>query len=93
MPGQGRPWRRMQAEFREACKKAKEPCWLCQGAKGPINYWAKAGDPQSFTADHITPTSLGGDEVRLANLRAAHHGCNSSRGNTTRGMFPTSRQW
>jgi len=83
----------MQAKFREDCKAIKAPCWLCKGDKGPINYWAKAGTPQSFAADHVTPTSLGGDAVRLSNLRPSHFGCNSSRGNTTRGQFPTSRQW
>lgn len=80
----------MQAEFREQCKAAKLPCWLCGNS---INYWAKAGDPKSFTADHVTPTSLGGEEVRLANLKPACWSCNSSRGNGTRGQFPTSRQW
>jgi 5-methylcytosine-specific restriction endonuclease McrA len=93
MPAQGRPWRTMQAKYREDCKQLKLPCWICNGDKGPINYWAKAGEPSSFTADHVAPTSLGGDKVRLENLKPAHHGCNSSRGNTTRGMFPTSRQW
>ena len=40
----------------------------------------KHPDPWSASIDHITPLSLGGDDTR-DNVRAAHFGCNSSRGN------------
>ena len=89
MPAQGRPWRRERGYFREKCKAANTPCWICLK---PIEWYAKASTPMSFSADHVTPTSLGGADTQ-DNLRAAHFGCNSSRGNTTRGMFPTARQW
>lgn len=93
MPASGRPWRTLRTQFREQSKKNKTGCWICEGSKGPIDYYAPASTPLSFAADHATPTSLGGEAVRLENLRASHFGCNSSRGNTTRGQFPTSRQW
>jgi 5-methylcytosine-specific restriction endonuclease McrA len=35
--------------------------------------------PGADTADHLTPRSKGGPDT-LANLRPAHHGCNSARG-------------
>lgn len=40
----------------------------------------------AFSADHIIPKSLGGSDER-SNLRPAHYGCNSARGNgKTRGL-------
>lgn len=56
------------------------------------------------TADHIIPRSKGGRDC-LANLRPAHHGCNSARGSMwlhewfaahplpTRPTLPPSRRW
>jgi 5-methylcytosine-specific restriction endonuclease McrA len=35
--------------------------------------------PGADTADHLTPRARGGLDT-LANLRPAHHGCNSKRG-------------
>jgi hypothetical protein len=43
-------------------------CWLC-------------GSMGARTADHVIPRSTGGGD-ELANLRPAHRGCNSQRGNT-----------
>jgi 5-methylcytosine-specific restriction endonuclease McrA len=93
MPAKGRTWEVVRTQFREECKANNEPCWLC---KEPINYYAPSRSTRSFSADHVVPTSLPGGQqqaLRKANLRASHYGCNSSRGNTTRGEFPTSRQW
>jgi 5-methylcytosine-specific restriction endonuclease McrA len=56
------------------------------------------------SADHLTPRSRGGLDT-LANLRPAHHGCNSARGVLSlaewfarhpaprRDPLPPSRQW
>jgi 5-methylcytosine-specific restriction endonuclease McrA len=93
MPARGDTWDRERKAFKDECKRANTPCWICRGSKGPIQYDARPRTPQSFTVDHVTPTSLGGDPLRRANFKAAHYGCNSSRGNTTRGQFPTSRKW
>lgn len=38
-------------------------------------------DPWSGSADMITPKSLGGSDMDINNLRAAHVSCNSARGN------------
>lgn len=40
-------------------------------------------DPWSGSADMILPKSLGGDDMDINNLRAAHISCNSARGNGT----------
>jgi len=93
MPADGRPWRRVSGAFKAKCASENLPCWLCKGSKGPINYKAAATEPLSYTTDHIVPTSLNGDPLRHSNLAPAHRVCNISRGNTTRGQFPTSRQW
>jgi 5-methylcytosine-specific restriction endonuclease McrA len=90
MPGKGRPWDRERARFKAECRIRNAPCWCCGQ---PIDYNAEPRTPDSFTVDHVTPTSLGGDVLRVTNWRPARYGCNSSRGNTTRGQFPTSRTW
>lgn len=57
-------------------------CWIC-------------GHPGADTVDHIIPLSLGGDPLDIANLRPAHHSCNSRRGNKISPPRPTntSRRW
>ena len=95
MPATGRPYRNNRSLFREECKARREQCAICRGTRGPIHYYAKAedNDPLAFTVDHIVPTSLGGHPHATTNMRAAHASCNASRGDGTRGQFPTSRRW
>lgn len=73
MPAEGRPWRREHAAFKAECKRAAAKCWLCRGSKGPIEYDGPPTHPLSFSADHVTPTSLGGDALRRNNLKPAHY--------------------
>jgi len=57
-------------------------CWLC-------------GYPGADTLDHVVPVSRGGTNDP-ANLRPAHRGCNSDRGNRAprpRRPAPRSRAW
>lgn len=55
--------------------------------------------PASASVDLIVPKSRRGNEFDLSNLRAAHFGCNSSRGNRDQPALPstvdepTSRDW
>lgn len=93
MPGEGRPWRRETAAFKAECHRLNAPCWICRGSRGQIQYDAEPRTPLSFTVDHKTPTSLGGEMTRRSNWAAAHFSCNSSRGNASRGDFPSSRRW
>ncbi|MBK0418290.1 HNH endonuclease [Leucobacter sp. CSA1] len=90
MPAKGDTWDRERAALRTTAQRSNTPCWIC---RQPIDWNAAPRTPRSFSADHVTPTSLGGDPLRRANLKPAHYGCNSSRGNTTRGQFPNSRKW
>jgi len=57
-------------------------CWLC-------------GRPGANTADHVVPLAVGGHPYDMANLRAAHHKCNSRRGASVaeRVELDTSRVW
>lgn len=60
------------------CKNSAETCWICGQ---PIDPTLKFPHPMSFTADHITPIALGGDN--LGPLAPAHKHCNESRGTKT----------
>lgn len=85
----GRRWNRLRANLR----MQRRPCWLC-GQR--IDYTAPAGDPNSFSADHMHPLSthphLAEDP---ANLQAAHLACNVARGTREPrpGLGDGSPQW
>jgi 5-methylcytosine-specific restriction endonuclease McrA len=66
-------------------------CHLC-GA--PIEYDRPRFHPRGPSMDHVIPRSKGGTWER-ANLRPAHYGCNSSRGNKDLNPKPVrrSRAW
>jgi endogenous inhibitor of DNA gyrase (YacG/DUF329 family) len=61
--------------------------WTCGICLQPIARGAECPDPLSPSIDHIAPLSLGGDHSR-ANVRSAHFGCNSRRGNGMSGCPP-----
>jgi hypothetical protein len=73
MPAKGRPWNRESSAFKEECRRRNAPCWICRNQRGPIDYDAPPRTPMSFSVDHVTPTSLGGDVVRRANFKPAHY--------------------
>lgn len=52
-------------------------------------------EPGADTADHLVPLSKGGDANSPLNMRAAHRGCNSRRGDRplTGPDLATSRAW
>lgn len=60
---------------RKRLKRKGLPCWIC-GYAIPTD--VPANHPQSFTADHYVPLNAGGE--LLGELRPAHRGCNSRRG-------------
>lgn len=54
-------------------------CWLC-GV--PIDMGLPPEHRMSWTMDHVMPVSIRPDLAEdLGNIREAHRGCNSSRGN------------
>ncbi|MGO4130870.1 HNH endonuclease [Janibacter sp. RAF20_2_2] len=57
--------------------KAGAPCALCGR---PIDLELAYPHPDSFTVDHITPTSHGGTD-HYEQLRPAHFRCNRTRSN------------
>lgn len=97
MPGNGRPWARETKRYKAECRTLNAQCVICQGTKGPIDYDSPYDPnnylPLRFTVEHLTPTSLGGNMMSRTNWAPAHATCNSSRGNTTRGLYPTQRAW
>jgi 5-methylcytosine-specific restriction endonuclease McrA len=85
--------------------KREEPavCWLCRMPIDPtIPYRdpeTKRVNPESWSLDHVIPVSEHPELALVRDLcRAAHFGCNSSRGDrapTRRDLAPlrTSRRW
>lgn len=55
--------------------------WVCQICGQPIDQWARHHSPMSATIDHRVPIKLGGDHTP-ENCQAAHHICNSYKGDT-----------
>lgn len=86
-----------RATFKAQCRATNEPCWICRNELGPIDYETPFDptrrDSLQFTVDHVTPVSLGGSITRTSGWKPAHYVCNVRRGNTSRGLFPSSRQW
>lgn len=54
--------------------------WICQICREPIDPSFIPWRSRSASVDHVVPLSRGGSDDD-ANLRAAHQGCNSRRGN------------
>lgn len=90
----GARWLKVRAIIRQLVKDGR-PCAIChrpidlrpasQGGPMPRTRW-------SFSVDHREPRSKGGDYYALSNLRPAHYGCNSSRGNGTKRMRTTRQE-
>lgn len=77
-PGRtGHRWRQARA----AVLAGQPPCSICGG---PIDYTARPRTRWSASVDHIVRLSDGGDPLDPRNLRAAHYGCNGSRGSRRR---------
>jgi hypothetical protein len=79
----GQAWRlhvaRLMPELRS---RADDLCELC-GA--PIDFDAPARSSMSASVDHVVPVHAGGAHLPpVDELRLAHYGCNSRRGNRTR---------
>lgn len=81
-------------------RKLRLPCSLCGH---PIDYHAPPRTRWSFSLEHIVSLAHGGALLDPANATAAHFGCNSRRGGSTRRGRPerrvpvvvgaTSRRW
>ncbi|WP_425297046.1 HNH endonuclease [Nocardia brasiliensis] len=82
---------RAYRKARDRLRRLSQTCHLCGK---PIDVSLPHTDRMSWTADHITPRSLGGHI--LGEMKAAHRSCNSRRGNGTRNThnpLPTTRDW
>lgn len=85
----GRPWLRIRATV----IANSDVCCICGQ---PVDKTLKKPDPMSPSVDHIDPLSRGGAEHDPANLRLAHYGCNSRKGNRENpltGLGRQSRRW
>lgn len=68
-------YRRAAARLRAKAEASGAPCAFCGGA---IDYALRPPHPRSFSADHVTPLSRGGQ--LMGELRPAHLFCNASAG-------------
>lgn len=78
---------------RTQCLAGADTCMICFK---PLDMSIKGPHPLAPSADHIIPVSLGGDPYSQDNLRPAHYGCNSARGNRIKGQpvaATTTRAW
>ena len=72
----GSAWQKARAQ----CLAGADTCMICGR---PLDFTFTGRHPLAPSADHIIPVSRGGDPYAQANLRPAHYGCNSRRGNRT----------
>lgn len=86
---------RNSAEFKQAAKELLVPGALCWLDGLPIRFDVPPRHPMSGSIDHVTPLSRGGHPTARENLRPAHYGCNSGRGNRDPKLTPVrrSRAW
>ena len=86
----GYAWRRHIAALMPALRSRADDC--CELCHRPIDFDAPARTSQAPSVDHIVPLSHGGAELPpIDELRLAHVGCNSGRGNKTRVRAPLVR--
>lgn len=68
-------YRAKRAALKQRVARYRLPCVVCSE---PIDLALRAPHPRSFSADHVTEISAGGD--LLGELQPTHLGCNSARG-------------
>lgn len=85
----GKRWQRITLAVLDRDK------WICQLCFLPIARHARPLADGKGSADHVIPVSAGGAWWDLANLRAAHLGCNRNRGagSTTGQQYPMTEPW
>jgi 5-methylcytosine-specific restriction endonuclease McrA len=81
-----------RAQLGAIVRAEETTCWRCGH---PIDKRLPPRHRESFSVDHIIPISINpGLAYVRSNLRAAHYGCNSARGNRTdEPALITSRRW
>lgn len=82
----GRPYERLKQQvFAE-----ETHCWICGEY---VDQTLPPRTPMSRSVDHVVPLDprFGGHPTARENARLAHYGCNSRRGNGTRGTKSATR--
>lgn len=76
----GTGYNRYRPILKAKTKENGDPCVLCNGEKGPIDFEAGRYDPWSFSVHHIVDRKDGGDRDDPANMAPAHLWCNQKEG-------------
>ena len=80
--------------WRAMCKRVLASSNLCGICGEPIDFNAPPRTPLAPSVDCIVPVSHGGSTTDRTNLRPAHFGCNSKRGNDPAPpALPHTRDW
>lgn len=76
--------RRGNSRKREALRRrlamTEHECWLCLGARGPLDLTLPPGLPLSVEIDEETPFSKGGDPLDPRTTHLVHRCCNLEKG-------------
>lgn len=81
-------------EYRAAVARIKKDgSHICALCNKPIDMTLHHYDKWSWTMEHPTPLSRGGDPLDPANQREAHRTCNSKKGAKMGVKFNQSRVW
>lgn len=96
---------RLRERLRRRLAEREDECWLCLGARGPLDLSLPAGHPLSVEIDEEIPVSKGGSPLDEGNCHLVHRCCNLQKGARVlqRGAFAfpehapskpeTSREW
>ena len=74
--------RRLMREHASRLKaQRRQPCVICQGRRGPINYNAEHDHPLAFSLEHLKPVHTHPHlEFEPTNHAASHLSCNVAQG-------------
>jgi 5-methylcytosine-specific restriction endonuclease McrA len=83
------------AQWRALLDELVPPGSICHLCKKKIRFDVPPRHPMSRSLDHVRPLSKGGHPTARENLKPAHFGCNSGRGNRpVANVLPVrSRRW
>lgn len=79
-----RAYREKRTAAKRTFARQNAPCGICNGALGPIDYEAPAGQPLSFDLDHKVSLANGGLLMDAKNWQASHATCNRRKGAGTK---------
>ncbi len=72
-------WRKRE-RLRRRLAITEHECWLCKGARGPLDLSIPRWHPLAVEIDEEVPYSKGGDPLDIENTHLVHRCCNLAKG-------------